>query len=80
MYNNLSKEVIMHTFYVNKNAQTNGDHEIHRLGCRLLPKKEDRVSIGFFDNCQEALEEALKTDPKAKSCPTCLDYFIRHIR
>jgi hypothetical protein len=67
----------MHQYYVNKKAQTNGVHEVHRLGCRFLPKAEHRINIGPFNNVQEALKEALKTHPTAKGCPSCLDFDMR---
>lgn len=68
----------MHWYYVNKKAQTNGTHEVHRLGCRFLPKSKHRISIGSFNNVQEAKMEALKTYPTSKICSACLDYDRRN--
>ena len=28
----------MASYYVNNNAQSNGDHEVHTTGCSWLPK------------------------------------------
>ena len=70
----------MHRYYVNKKAQTNGAHEVHRLGCRFLPKSEHRISLGLFNNVQEAIKETLKTHPDSKICPVCLDYYRKKIR
>jgi hypothetical protein len=65
----------MHRYYcLNKNAQTNGVHEVHRLGCRFLPKSEHRINLGLFNNVQEAIMKALKTHPSSKCCPSCLEY------
>jgi hypothetical protein len=64
----------MHRYYINKNAQTNGVHEVHRLGCRFLPKSEHRINLGLFNNVHEAIMEALKTSPSSKCCPSCLEY------
>jgi len=36
----------MTRYYVNDNAQRNGDHEVHALGCKWLPKKENREYLG----------------------------------
>jgi hypothetical protein len=69
----------MYRYYINKNAQTNGAHEVHRLGSRFLPKSEHRVSIGFFNNIQDAIKEALKTHPSSKCCPSCLKFDRRNI-
>ena len=33
-------------FYVNSNAQPNGDHEVHRSDCSWLPSAENRVYLG----------------------------------
>ena len=68
----------MHRYYVSKKAQTDGTHEVHRLGCRFLPKSNNRISIGSFNNVQEAIKEALNTYPSSKICPACLDYDRRN--
>jgi len=31
-------------YCVNKNAQANGDHEVHKVGCSFYPNQENRVS------------------------------------
>lgn len=48
----------MYKYYVNKNAQGNGDHEVHRENCSYLPKRENRIYLGEFDNCDDAVEKA----------------------
>ena len=47
-------------YYVNKNAQSNGDHEVHKSGCSWLPKEENRIYLGNFDNCKDAVKKAEK--------------------
>ena len=32
-------------FYVNTNAQPNGDHEVHRSTCAWLPDVENRIYL-----------------------------------
>ena len=39
-------------FYVNKNAQPNGDHEVHRYDCSWLPDMENRIYLGDFSTSQ----------------------------
>ncbi len=34
--------------YVNKNAQSNGDHEVHAAGCSFMPASESRIYLGDF--------------------------------
>jgi len=48
----------MDYYYVNKNAQSNGDHEVHKEGCDYLPETNNRISLGSFSNCREAVEKA----------------------
>jgi hypothetical protein len=61
----------MDNYYVNKNEQPNGDHEVHAVSCIFLPIAENRLYLGFFDNCAEAVKEAKKTYPKADGCFYC---------
>jgi len=38
----------MKKYYVNTNAQSNGDHEVHDENCEFLPKPENRRYLGEF--------------------------------
>lgn len=58
-------------YYVNQNAQPNGDHEVHREGCRFMPNPENRKYLGEFFTCLGAVVEAKKTYPKADGCAVC---------
>jgi hypothetical protein len=58
-------------YYVNKNTQANGDHEVHNEYCRYLPNIENRKYLGEFSNCSDAVKEAKKTYPKSNGCKTC---------
>jgi hypothetical protein len=58
-------------YYVNKNAQINGDHEVHNEYCRYLPNIENRKYLGEFSNCSDAVKEAKKTYAKSNGCKTC---------
>ena len=35
-------------YYVNKNAQSNGDHEVHKSGCSWMPLAEKPHVFGRF--------------------------------
>lgn len=50
----------MKRYYVNKNGQVNGDQEVHTSDCIYLPKIENRIYLGCFSNCRDALTEAKK--------------------
>lgn len=61
----------MANYYVNKNAQTNGDHEVHVSGCSYMPTTENRQYLGNFQNCQGAVIEAKKYYRKSNGCYYC---------
>ena len=58
-------------FYVNKNAQPNGDYVIHRVTCRWLPDAENRVYIGDFATSQAAVWEARNYYARVNGCYHC---------
>ena len=47
-------------YYVNKNAQANGDHEVHEQSCSRCPDPENRHYLGDFASCYPAVQEAKK--------------------
>lgn len=61
----------MATYYVNKNKQTNGDNEVHTTGCSYLPKPENRVYLGEFSNCRDAVLKAKNFYTKVNGCFYC---------
>ena len=65
----------MASYYVNKNSQMNGDHEVHRFACPYLPTAENRSYLGEYDFCAPAVREAKKIYLKSNGCyycnPTC---------
>ena len=40
-----------HHYYVNDNAQPNGDHEVHKDGCNWLLRARSKTYLGYFDRC-----------------------------
>ncbi len=48
-------------YYVNKNAQANGDHEVHTATCTIGPNESNRLYLSEFSNCQEAVREVKRT-------------------
>ena len=49
---------MLNQYYVNHNSQLTGEHEVHKSNCSFLPNENNRVYLGFFDNCNDALKEA----------------------
>jgi len=58
-------------YYVNKNAQANGDHEVHVLSCSFVPAVENRIYLGEFSSCRPAVTEAKKHYPQSNGCYYC---------
>ncbi len=61
----------MAMYYVNKQAQSNGDHEVHKRDCSYLPAEENRIYLGSFDNCHDAVREAKKHYTQVNGCYWC---------
>ena len=61
----------MALYYVNKNAQSNGDHEVHTTGCSWLPKAENRIYLGDFLSCHPAVTEARNHYTQVNGCKHC---------
>lgn len=58
-------------YYVNKNAQANGDHEVHQAGCAWLPAAANRLYLGMFYGCHAAVAEARKYYRQVNGCFHC---------
>jgi len=61
----------MSHYCVNKNAQTNGDHEVHTYECSFLPLQENRHYLGIFSSCGPAVTEAKKVYWQSNGCYYC---------
>ena len=61
----------MDRYYVNKNAQPNGDHEVHKNGCSWMPEAANREYLGEFSNCHPAVAEAKKRYSQSDGCVHC---------
>lgn len=59
-------------YYVNTNAQPNGDHEVHKeVGCPTPADPKNRKYLGDFSSCVGAVAEAKKHYPTADGCKHC---------
>lgn len=61
----------MARYYVNKNAQANGDHEVHRQGCSYMPGESSRIYLGEFDSCHPAVRAARQHYRQVDGCFYC---------
>jgi hypothetical protein len=58
-------------YYVNKNAQPTGEHEVHTISCRYKPLSENCIYLGEFSNCHDALREARRYYDNVDGCYYC---------
>ena len=61
----------MARYYVNDNAQSNGDHEVHKTGCSWLPHPDNRTYLGDFSSCAPAVRAAKKIYAQCNGCYYC---------
>lgn len=61
----------MPNFYVNNNAQNNGDHEVHVEGCSWLDLVTSRTPLGYHPSCHGAVQEAKKHFWQSNGCAYC---------
>jgi len=59
----------MASYYVNDNAQPNGDHEVHVSGCAYFPSNP--TYLGEFSSCAPAVTEAKKKWSQSNGCYYC---------
>jgi len=58
-------------YYVNKNAQENGEHEVHTSACSYLPDSSNLISLGSFSNCADAVRKAGEYYSNVDGCYYC---------
>jgi len=61
----------MAEFYVEINAQSNGDHVVHKSDCAHLPAKEAIQYLGAISNCNSALKKAGQLFRQVSGCAHC---------
>ncbi|MFT6068956.1 MAG: hypothetical protein ACJAT2_003616 [Bacteriovoracaceae bacterium] len=62
----------MPNYYVNKQAQPNGDHEVHKnTGCPHPANPKNRVPLGVHLSCTSAVKEAKKYFKQVNGCFFC---------
>lgn len=61
----------MAQYFVNRNAQANGDHEVHANTCIYLPLPANRLDLGLHLSCASAVAQAKLTYRQSNGCRTC---------
>ena len=61
----------MSKYYVNKNAQDTGEHEVHCEGCQWMPLAKNLIYLGNFSSCKAAIDEAKKYYTNVDGCMHC---------
>ena len=61
----------MALYYVNKNAQSNGDHEVHKSDCDRMPNPENKIYLGDFTTCTPAVRKAKEYYEQSNGCAHC---------
>lgn len=59
----------MDHYYVNTNAQSTGEHEVHKKGCSYFP--DAPLYLGYFADCKEAITEAKEHYSNVDGCYYC---------
>ena len=58
-------------YFVNRDADVSGDHEVHATGCRRLPGIKHRIYMGTFASCRAAVRKARQYYSAVRACPSC---------
>ena len=62
-------------YIINKNAQSNGDHEVHEksANCQFMPNIENQVDLGWHSSCHSSVDDAKKKWPnnRINGCYYC---------
>ncbi len=61
----------MASYYVNRNAQPNGDHEVHKEGCVFMPEESNRLYLGEYFTCPPAVQKAQQYYSQTNGCYYC---------
>ena len=61
----------MERYYVNTNAQSTGEHEVHKDGCHRMQELQNRIYLGYFSDAKEAVSEARRYFSNVDGCYYC---------
>ena len=58
-------------YYVNDNAQFNGDHEVHKSDCYWLGLAQSKTDLGYHNSCHTAVTAAKLRYRQSNGCAHC---------
>lgn len=61
----------MQAYYVNRNEQETGEHEVHKYGCYRMPQLQNKIFLGYFLNAKDAVREAKRYYNNVDGCYYC---------
>jgi len=61
----------MPRYFVSKELQINGEHEVHREDCSLIPEKENCIFLGNYMSSETAVGVAENFYDNVQSCYQC---------
>ncbi len=59
-------------YYISTYHDPDKGHEIHKEDCRYMPDIKNRMYLGSFYNCQQAVRLAKLTFPNSEGCKFCM--------
>ena len=62
----------MDEFFVEKRANENGEHLVHKVSCPSLPEQDKLRWIGVRNNTSAPLKEAGDVFSPVSACPHCM--------
>lgn len=60
-------------YYVNKNAQSDGYHEVHETGCAQGANAENQDDLGWHADCSGAVKKAKGSYTYVDGCFYCCE-------
>jgi hypothetical protein len=61
----------MPNYFVNKNTDAQGDHEVHTEDCPWIPEMKNRIALGYHANCKSAVKKAKEYYSKVNGHKYC---------
>jgi hypothetical protein len=61
----------MYKYYVNKNPQPTGEHEVHTSLCAYKPLPENSIFLGEYPSCHGAIVKAKEYIDEVDGCYFC---------
>ena len=62
----------MYNYYLNKRPLINGYYSVHKEGCPFLEEKNERIYLGKYESCYDAIKIAKQAALNSDGCYFCL--------